>query len=366
LAQHFYPVTIANARKETADCVSIAFDVPELIRDKFVFAAGQYVNVRAIVGDRELRRSYSLCSTPHSGEWRVAIKRVDGGQFSQWANALLREGDDIEIMPPDGRFLFAPEPSQKRNVLLLAAGSGITPILSILTTLLEREPLSRVTLVYGNRRVRDIIFKEAIEDLRDRYLTRFQLIHCLSGEAQESPLANGRLDGNKAAIILSSLLQPSSLDAVYVCGPNEMIESCAAAAISAGVPLERVHKELFGSPALKRPLNGGSEAKAKANANDQGNFDSASVTVIADGIERVLQVPYRGTPVLEVALAVGIDAPYACRAGVCSTCRARVLEGEVTMDANFTLEPHEVNRGFVLTCQSHPVSEHVRITFDER
>jgi ring-1,2-phenylacetyl-CoA epoxidase subunit PaaE len=359
MAQHFYPVTVSDVRRETSDCVSIAFDIPEAFKGKFAFTAGQYINVRAVVGDRELRRSYSLCSAPYSGQWRVAIKRVEGGQFSQWANALLRGGDELEIMPPDGRFLFVPEANAKRNVLLLAAGSGITPILSILTTLLEREPKSRVTLVYGNRRVRDIIFKETIEDLRDRYLSRFQLIHCLSGEAQESPLANGRLDAEKVSRILKTIVPAATLDAVYVCGPHEMIDSCVAATREAGVLESKIHKELFGLPVPKHvPID--------VTSDVGGGVDSASVTVVADGIERVLQVPYRGESVLEISLAAGIDAPFACKAGVCSTCRARVLSGEIKMDANFTLEQHEIDRGFVLTCQSHPITDTVRITFDER
>jgi ring-1,2-phenylacetyl-CoA epoxidase subunit PaaE len=359
MAQHFYPVTVSDVRRETSDCVSIAFDIPEAFKGKFVFSAGQYINVRAVVGDRELRRSYSLCSAPHSGQWRVAIKRVEGGQFSQWANALLRDGDELEIMPPDGRFLFVPEANAKRNVLLLAAGSGITPILSILTTLLERELKSRVTLVYGNRRVRDIIFKETIEDLRDRYLSRFQLIHCLSGEAQESPLANGRLDAEKVSRILKTIVPAATLDAVYVCGPHEMIDSCVAATREAGVLESKIHKELFGSPVPRHvPID--------VTSDVTGGVDSAAVTVVADGIERVLQVPYRGESVLEISLAAGIDAPFACKAGVCSTCRARVLSGEIKMDANFTLEQHEIDRGFVLTCQSHPITDTVRITFDER
>jgi ring-1,2-phenylacetyl-CoA epoxidase subunit PaaE len=359
MAQHFYPVTVAEIRRETADCVSIAFDIPDVLKDQFAYAAGQYINVRAVVGDRELRRSYSLCSTPHSGQWRIAIKRVDGGQFSQWANALLREGDDLEIMPPDGRFIFVPNIDAKRKVLLLAAGSGITPMLSILTTLLEREANSQVTLVYGNRRVRDIIFKEAIEDLRDRYLSRFQLIHCLSGEVQEAPLANGRIDAEKVKRIFTTLIPAVSLDVVYICGPNEMIEECAVATREAGIAESKIHKELFGSPTTKHPT-----IEASSEMTDMA--DSASVAVVADGIERVLQVPYRGESILEISLIAGIDAPFACKAGVCSTCRARVLSGEVKMDANFTLEQYEIDRGFVLTCQSHPVTDEVRITFDER
>lgn len=358
MAQHFHPLTVADVTRETADCISVSFDVPSEWRDLFSYRAGQYLTLRAEVGERELRRSYSLCSAPHEGRWQVAIKRVEGGQFSQWAHALLRPGDVIDVLPPDGHFVYTPAANAPaRNVLLLAAGSGITPTFSILKTLLETETDSRVTLVYGNRRVKDIVFKEAIEDLRDRFLTRFQLLHTLSGEVQEAPIANGRLDGNKVRELFADLLDAASFDAVYVCGPGEMIAACVEACVEAGVPSERVHKEVFGVRQTPRETDGSAGVD---------NGERASISVIADGIERVLQVGYRGEAILDAALGAGIDVPYACKAGVCCTCRAQVLEGEVRMDANYTLEAHEVNRGFVLTCQAHPVSDHVRISYDAR
>ncbi|MBL8310759.1 MAG: phenylacetate-CoA oxygenase/reductase subunit PaaK [Burkholderiales bacterium] len=358
MAQHFHPLTVADVSRETADCLLVSFDVPAEWRDAFSYRAGQYLTLRAEVGDRELRRSYSLCSAPHEGRWQVAIKRVEGGQFSQWAHALLRAGDVIDVLPPDGHFIYTPSvEAAARHVLLLAAGSGITPTFAILKTLLEGETASRVTLVYGNRRVKDIIFKEALEDLRDRFLTRFQLLHTLSGEVQEAPIANGRLDAAKVRELFGELLDPTQFDAVYVCGPGEMIADCVDACVAAGVPAERVHKEVFGVRQTS------ADAGAAAIAD---NGERASVAVIADGIERVLQVGYRGEPILDAALAAGIDVPYACKAGVCCTCRAQVLEGEVRMDANYTLEAHEVNRGFVLTCQAHPVSDRVRLSYDAR
>jgi ring-1,2-phenylacetyl-CoA epoxidase subunit PaaE len=359
MAKHFYALTVSDVRRETEDCVSIAFDVPDALKSEFAFIAGQYVNLRATIGDVELRRSYSLCSAPHTNEWRVAIKRVEGGQFSQWANALLRVGDEIEVMPPDGRFLYKPAANGARHIVLLAAGSGITPILSILRSVLEREPKSRVSLIYGNRRVRDIIFKEAIEELRDRYLARFQLLHTLSAEPQETALASGRLNAEKVANVFASLIDPSRVDELYICGPNEMIAECVTAATQAGIAETKIHKELFGTPTLPT-------LSKPRDATNSDRADSSAVTVTADGIERTLYVPYRGDSVLEVALAAGIDAPYACKAGVCCTCRAQVLEGEVKMDANFTLEQHEIDRGFVLTCQSHPLTPTVKITFDAR
>jgi ring-1,2-phenylacetyl-CoA epoxidase subunit PaaE len=359
MAQHFQTLEIRDVVRETPDCISVSFHVPDALRETFAYRAGQYVTLRAEVGDRELRRSYSLCSAPHENEWRVAIKRVDGGMFSQWAHMLLRAGEYIDVLPPDGHFVYTPQTEEARRILLLASGSGITPVFSILKTALEQEKNSQVTLVFGNRRVKDIIFREQIEDLRDRYLSRFQLIHTLSGEVQESPIANGRIDGAKIASLVPNLIDPQAIDEVYICGPGAMIEAAASACLETGIPVERIHKEIFGVPgAVLRSQPEG------VDASDSG--ESATVSVIADGIERELRVGFKGDSVLDVVLASGIDVPYACKAGVCCTCRAQVLEGEVRMDANYTLEQHEVDRGFVLTCQSHPVSDTVRLSYDAR
>jgi ring-1,2-phenylacetyl-CoA epoxidase subunit PaaE len=373
MSVHFHSLTIKDVRRETADCVSIAFDVPHELRETFAFKAGQYVNLRSVVDGEELRRSYSLCCAPHSGEWRVAVKRVDGGAFSEFANRKLKAGDAIDVMPPDGKFVFEAARDaehdarnrERRNVLAVAAGSGITPILSIITTLLEREPQSNVTLIYGNRRVRDIIFKEQIEDLRDRFLSRFQLIHVLSQEPQESPISNGRIDKKKLLSIVSENKMLARCNSAYVCGPRSMIEDACAALKECGYDDSQIHRELFAATSSAKRERTTREA-ATQRASENFNVPCAQVTVIADGIERVLRVPFEGESVLEVALAAGIDAPYACKAGVCCTCRAQVLEGRVSMDANFTLEQHEVNRGFVLTCQSHPITDNVRISYDAR
>jgi ring-1,2-phenylacetyl-CoA epoxidase subunit PaaE len=362
MSRHFHPLAIQDVRRETKDCVSISFDVPDALRESFLFVAGQYVNLRAMVDGEELRRSYSICSAPRSGELRVAIKRVEGGQFSEFANTKLKVGDVIDVMPPDGKFCFEPQRDAKRSVLAVAAGSGITPILSIVTTLLEEEPDSHVTLVYGNRRVRDIVFKEPIEDLRDRFLTRFQLIHVLSQEPQESPISNGRIDRKKIKSICSQFDINRSFHRAYVCGPDAMTEEVILALRDSGMDADSIHRERFsaGSHALK------TVRKTSSLIAQTDNVAAAQVTVIADGIERVLRTRFEGESILEVALAAGIDAPFACKAGVCCTCRAQVLEGSVKMDANFTLEQHEVDRGFVLTCQSHPTTERVKISFDAR
>jgi ring-1,2-phenylacetyl-CoA epoxidase subunit PaaE len=365
MSAHFHTLKVSDLRRETKDCVSIAFDVPNELRDAFKFKAGQYVNLRAFVDGEELRRSYSLCSAPQSGEWRVAVKRVEGGAFSEFANTKLKPGDSIDVMPPDGKFVFEPDREAKRNVIAIAAGSGITPILSIVTTLLEHEPQASVTLIYGNRRVRDIIFKETIEDLRDRFLERFQLVHVLSQEPQESPLSNGRVDKNKLFAIVNKNNDIARWNRAYVCGPGGIIEEIVTALKECGLDEAHIHRELF-TPTKRTTSTQRIDATKLANANSDNNAPHAEVTVIADGIERVLRVPFEGESVLEVALAAGIDAPYACKAGVCCTCRAQVLEGKVKMDANFTLEQHEVNRGFVLTCQSHPTTERVVISYDAR
>jgi ring-1,2-phenylacetyl-CoA epoxidase subunit PaaE len=359
MAQHFHSLEILDITRETADCISVRFDVPEALHATFAYQAGQYITLRAEVGDRELRRSYSLCSAPHEKQWRVAIKRVEGGMFSQWAHALLRAGDAIDVLPPDGHFSYAPQLDRARSILLLAAGSGITPILSILKTSLEVEPQSQVTLVYGNRRVKDIIFREQIEDLRDRFLSRFQLIHTLTHELQEAPIANGRIDSAKIANLIPNVLKAERVDELYICGPGAMIDTAVAACQAAGVPDARIHKELFGAPrdALQKVATTGPAVDSD---------ETAWVSVIADGIERELRVRFQGDSVLDSVLAAGIDVPYACKAGVCCTCRAQVLDGEVRMDANYTLEQHEVDRGFVLTCQAHPVSDRVRLSFDAR
>jgi ring-1,2-phenylacetyl-CoA epoxidase subunit PaaE len=359
MAQHFHTLEIGDIVRETPDCISVGFIVPQVLRDTFAYRAGQYVTLRAEVGDRELRRSYSLCSAPHEKQWRVAIKRVDGGMFSQWAHMLLRAGDRIDVLPPDGHFVYQPQPDSARHILLLAAGSGITPVFSILKTALHSEADSRVTLLFGNRRAKDIIFREQIEDLRDSYLARFQLLHTLSGEVQEAPIANGRVDGAKIAHLIPGLINPSRIDEVYICGPGAMIDAAATACLETGIAAARIHKEIFGVPsAWVKDQSHGSLAA--------GLGDGARVSVIADGIERELRVGFQGDSVLDVVLAAGIDVPYACKAGVCCTCRAQVLEGEVRMDANYTLEQHEVDRGFVLTCQAHPISDTVRLSYDAR
>ncbi len=367
MSKHFYPLTIADVRRETADCVSIAFDVPLALREIFSYRAGQYVNLRAAVNGERLQRSYSLCSAPQSGEWRVAIKRVADGRFSSYANSVLKVGDAIDVMPPDGKFCFAADDANEvRHMTCVAAGSGITPILSILHTALASSPNLHATLIYGNRRVRDIMFKEDIADLRDRFLARFQVMNVLSQEPSDIADFIGRIDRKKILSIINKNTTIAQTNRAYICGPDSMATDVVAALKESGVTASTIHRELFGVTETQRRTTANSTSRSTPSSAPETAAACAVVEVIADGIARELRVPFVGQSILEASLGASIDAPFACKAGVCCTCRARVLEGEVKMDANYTLEQHEVNRGFVLTCQAHPVSDRVRISYDAR
>jgi ring-1,2-phenylacetyl-CoA epoxidase subunit PaaE len=366
---HFYPLKIADVRRETADAVSIAFAVPAELRELYRFTPGQFLTLRTRLDGVDLRRSYSICSSAdeyeNSGELRVAVKRVDGGAFSNWANDALNSGNPIEVMTPDGRFFTRLDPAVRQHYVAFAAGSGITPVIAIIKTTLKREPKSRFTLFYGNRRIETILFAEELEDLKDLHLDRFTLYHVLSREHQEVDLFNGRLDRARVAAFLDTLVPAPTVDAAFVCGPENMIDDVAAALGAAGVAKERIHIERFVAPGEAQPTTPRRAAPVtKAPAIDTRK--SAEVEIIADGVCRTLRVPFDGAGILDTALAAGADLPYACKGGVCCTCRARVLEGEVRMDRNFTLEEAEMRQGFVLTCQSHPVTERVVISYDER
>jgi len=356
----FHTLRIREVRPETADAISVAFEVPPELRDAYRFRQGQFVTLRGRVEGDELRRSYSVCAgVPEyeaGGELRVAIKRVAGGRFSNWANDRLRAGTRIDVMTPDGRFFTELDPSRDRHYVGFAGGSGITPMLSLIKTTLAVEPRSEFTLVYGNRSVASIMFVEELEELKNRYMARLRMYHVLSDEGQEMQLFSGLLDEAKCREILETLVPADSIDEAFVCGPEPMMEAAERALAGAGVARERIHVERFGTPAA---------ARASARAADDG-APGADVVLIVDGKQRRIRVPFEGQPILDAGLAAGADLPYACKGGVCCTCRARVLEGRVRMDRNYTLEAQEIERGFVLTCQSHPVSERVVVSYDER
>lgn len=353
----FHPLRIAEVRRETADCVSLRFDVPAALAADYRFQAGQHVGLRANIAGEELRRTYSICSAPGDGELRVAIKKVPGGRFSTWANEVLKPGDEIDVMPPFGRFVVTPDATQARHYVAFAAGSGITPIMSMAKTVLDTEPRSRFTLFYGNRRQSSVIFHEALEDLKDRYLARFALHFLFSREPRDIDLFNGRIDGAKTRALLDALmgspLPADTIDAAFVCGPATMTDDVHAALLEAGLDPGRVHVERFGSAhsTVHEPVPDAAEAR---------------VSIQIDGVKREVEFHREHESILEAGLAAGLDLPFSCKGGMCCTCRAKLIEGEVKMQRNFALEPADVAAGYVLTCQSYPVTERVVLSFDER
>jgi len=361
MTPQFHSLAVRDRRAETGDSLSLAFEVPEALREAYRFRPGQFLTLRASVGGEELRRSYSICvplqAYERDGELRVAIRRVRGGRFSNWLADTVQPGQALDVMTPDGRFGVPSQPELARHHVGFAGGSGITPMMSLIGTLLEAEPKSSFTLVYGNRGTPTIMFVEQLEDLKNRYMGRLRLYHVLSEEPHEVELFNGLLDEAKCRHFLDMLIPAGSIDEAFVCGPDPMMNAAEAALRAAGVDPARIHIERFGVPL---PAAGSLEPVAADDA------PRASVELIADGKTRQLKVPFEGQAILDAGLAAGMNVPYACKGGVCCTCRARVLEGEVRMDRNYTLEPHEIAAGFVLTCQSHPVSGRVVISYDER
>jgi ring-1,2-phenylacetyl-CoA epoxidase subunit PaaE len=352
----FHSLRVRDVRRETADCVSIGLEVPARLAERFRFTQGQYLNVRKQLDGEEVRRSYSICAGLDDGELRIAVKEVPGGRFSRWVNRELRPGESIDVMPPEGRFFVPLDPAGAKHYVAFAAGSGITPVLALIKTTLAREPRSRFTLVYGNRALDSVIFNEALEDLKDRHLARLALYHVFSRDAQEVELFNGRIDRAKVAMFLDTLIPAAIIDEAFICGPEGMMTAVEAELLAHGVPSARIHVERFGAPAF--PGREVSEIKHLKEAHE--------VIVIADGVRYRLALEPNGPSVLDAALKAGADLPYACKAGVCCTCRAKLVEGEVRMDANYTLEESEVAQGFRLTCQAHPLTRRVVLNYDER
>jgi ring-1,2-phenylacetyl-CoA epoxidase subunit PaaE len=344
-------------RRETADAVCITFDVPGSLGEAFAFTPGQFLTLRTRLAGEEIRRCYSICSGLDDGELAVAVKHVPEGLFSHHANTALRPGDAIEVMPPEGRFGAPLAPDKARLHLGFAAGSGITPIKAILKTVLSREPLSRFILFYGNRSTASIMFREALEDLKDRYLDRLSVFHVLSREEQDIPLLSGRLDADRVRALLPKVAALATIDHAFICGPASMNEEVAAALVHLGVPPERVHLERFAlpdtPPAAPRPVH-----------TLAGAPPFATASIIHDG--KTNEVPIaEGEAVLEAGIRAGLNLPWSCRGGMCSTCRARLREGKVAMVQNYALEPWELAAGYVLTCQSHPTTPHVTVDYDQ-
>jgi ring-1,2-phenylacetyl-CoA epoxidase subunit PaaE len=359
MSTHFHSLRVKSITPDTDEAVIVSFDVPAALHNDFQFTQGQHLTLRTLLNGKEERRSYSICSGVDDGELRIGVRHVAGGVMSSWINQSLKTDETIDVLPPEGRFFVPIDPSQSRHYLGIAGGSGITPILAIMKTVLAREPLSRFTLIYGNRRQSSTMFKEELEDLKNRYLTRLTLHTVFSQEHMDSPLYSGRLTQAKLGEFLNVLIQPQQLDHVFVCGPHGFNDEADAALLAAGVPSEYIHIERFGVPVDATGIT------AKPTAQP-GDAPQAMVQIIRDGLSREIEFRTEHGNVLDAAAAAGLEVPYSCKSGVCCTCRAKLMEGKVRMDRNFALEKHEVEAGFVLTCQAHPLTERVVISFDER
>ena len=352
----FHPLTVAAIEPLTEDSVAITFDVPEELRSDYAFTQGQHLTVRTQLAGDDVRRNYSICSPVSAGELRIAVKRLAGGAFSEHALEQLQAGDVIDVMTPTGRFFTELDPTHEKSYVCVAAGSGITPILSIVATTLETEPRSEVTLVYANRTHATVMFLEEVEDLKDRYPERFRLIHVLSREPQEVELFSGRLDVPRFQRMLETIIPPDEVDEWFLCGPYDMVSGLRKLLVAEGVSKRAIHAEVFhveaGPPRRRTP--------AETSVAPAGS----EVSVTLDGRRSSFALAPDGPSVLEAALTVRPDAPFACKGGVCGTCRAKVVEGTVEMDTNYALEPDEVERGYVLTCQAHPTSDKVVLDYD--
>ena len=353
MAAHFHSLKVKKIKKETPDCVSVSFLVPEELQQTFQFREGQNITLRKMIGEAEQRRSYSVCTAPHENELKVAIKKIQGGLFSAFANEELKTGDTLEVMPPSGKFNSK---NAEGNYLAIAAGSGITPVISIIKHTLQTQPGSSFTLIYGNKSRGSIIFFEDIESLKNKYMQRFSCINILSRERTDAAINYGRINTDKLEA-LQQLADFSSFDDAYICGPEEMIFASAAFLEKAGMPKANIHFELFTTPGQQKNI-------VTENIIEEQTGPKSRITVKLDGRSFDFDLAYKSSNILDAALAQGADLPYACKGGVCATCKARLVSGEVHMDINYALEEEEVKQGYILTCQSHPLSDSVTVDFD--
>jgi ring-1,2-phenylacetyl-CoA epoxidase subunit PaaE len=361
VATHFRTLKIKDIRKETADCVSVAFDIPEDWKSEFQFSHGQNITVRTKLGGEELRRSYSICSSPLENELRIAVKQIPAGRFSTHANQELIVGSLLDVMAPTGKFFTKLSSNQAKNYLALAAGSGITPVISIIKATLATEPQSNFTLIYGNRDRHAIIFKEELEGLKNRFLSRFMIHHVLSREKTDAPINQGRIDVAKCDELFEKLIDPEWMDEIFICGPESMIFSVSHALEERGIAKEKIHFELFTVPGQKITAS-----KRPAVGEKKHDVQKSRITIKVDGISSEFDLAYDGDSILDAALNQGADLPYACKGGVCASCRARLIEGKVDMTTNYALEADELAAGFILTCQSHPRTDMVKVDFDSK
>jgi ring-1,2-phenylacetyl-CoA epoxidase subunit PaaE len=355
----FLPLEVTEIRRETRDAVAVTLRPRAEDRAAFAFVQGQYLTLRRVFDGQELRRCYSICSGLDEGALRIGVKQVEGGAFSTFVNQTLKVGDVLEAMAPMGVFHIALDPATSRHYLAVAGGSGVTPILSVIKTTLAREPKSRFTLIYANKQISSIMFREELEDLKNTHLGRLSILHILETDAQDIDLFTGRLTEEKCAALFAHWIDPASLDFAFICGPEPMMLTVAAALRAHGLRDEQIKFELFASG---QP---GRAARRAPAASSVEAGDVCEVTLTLDGATRRFVMPRSGESLLDAALRNHLDAPHACKAGVCSTCRAKVIEGETEMEANHALEDYEVRLGYVLTCQAHPLSARLVASYDQ-
>jgi ring-1,2-phenylacetyl-CoA epoxidase subunit PaaE len=357
MSARFHELEIAEVRRETADAVSLSFTVPKNLTEEFRFNAGQHLTLRADINGQDVRRNYSICVAPHEKELRVAIKAIPGGLFSNWASKNISAGQKLDVMVPHGSFTWVFSHDQTRSYVGFAGGSGITPILSLMKTALSTEPNSHFVLMYGNRSTESIMFLEEIAGLKDRYMNRLQIHHFLEDEEGDFDLLNGRLDSEKVADVLQSLIIPSDIDAAFICGPGPMMDAVEAGLRATGVTQSRILAERFTVGSLSAEQLASAKALEKEAAG-------RTMKITVNGRRRIISFDSRQGSILENARAAGLPAPFACKAGVCSTCRAKVIAGDVQMKQNYGLSAIEVEQGYVLTCQAIPMSDDVELNFD--
>lgn len=353
----FHSLRVAEVRRETSDCVSLRFELPEALEGAFAFQPGQHLTLRGELAGEDIRRNYSVCVAPHEGELRVAVKEIAGGAFSAWVNSQLKVGDTVEVMAPHGAFTWPFDAKAGRRYVAFAGGSGITPIVSLLKTALAVEPRSRFMLLYGNRSAAQVMFLEELAGLKNLYMDRLEIFHFLEDEDEEVELFNGQLNAEKTEAVLTDLMRPGEVDAFFICGPGPMMDAVEAGLKRRGVPEDRILIERF----TIGPLSA-SQAAAARRLQDKAR--GLTMTVVLDGRRSRIAFDAEKGSVLESARAAGVPAPFACKNGVCATCRAKLVSGEVEMKSNYALTPAELAQGYVLTCQAVPLSEGVVLDYD--
>jgi ring-1,2-phenylacetyl-CoA epoxidase subunit PaaE len=361
LSKQFYPLRVKELHKDTENAVVVTFDVTAELADTFEFIQGQYLTLNQVIDGEEIRRSYSICAGLDDGHLRVAIKHVEGGVFSSWANQHLKTGDTIDVMPARGDFYTAIDPTQNKKYLCICAGSGITPVLSIIKTVLAREPESQVTLLYGNQRTVSMMFRHELAFLKNAYMERFHWINIFSREPQEVDLLSGHLDNRKGGALNQRLITIKAFDEFFLCGPEAMISEVSRGLRGEGIAEENIHFELFAASA-----ENARKAIERHHARAQEYKGMVSdVSILSDGREYAFKLSTDGENILDAGLRNGVDLPFSCKGGVCATCKARLIEGEVDMDLNQALRPEEIDNGYILTCQSHPISDKIVVDFDQ-